>query len=135
MANRLTVTEGIYHMGHDVPTSGTYATFSRQLEGNDQPYIRRLTVGRDWQPVDFGWIGERVGMLSISNEEGKFLQRNPTEEEKKALAAMVIEVTVSGDADWLILPGETMRGTPAKKNIRVRCQGGDAKVVVTVIPW
>jgi len=129
---QITVVEGVYHMGVDVPTSGVDNRFSRQVESDEQPYSRRYTIGDNWTNLDFGWI-ERPGMLVISNEEGKFLQRNPTDEEKKDIAGRIVEI--AGTPPWLILPGESFRGVPAATPVQVICRKGSAKIVVTVMPW
>jgi hypothetical protein len=128
---RVTVVEGVYHMGVDVPTTVTENRFSRDVESDEQPYIRRFTVGSDWVQLDTGWV-DAIGMLVISNEEGRVFQRIPTKEEREETMRRVVEV--AGTPPWLILPTESMRGLPANRSVRMRCLHGEARVVVTVVP-
>lgn len=134
--DRITVVELISHqrvtLGERSPPVDS--KYWRELKHSDQPYQRSYTVTEDSKPLDIGWAREwpnGIGMIHIANIEGAFSQTIPTQAEKDALAVRIVEV----GSDWLIYPGESMRGVPSSPNIlNVRCRSGSAKITVTVYP-
>ena len=143
--DRLTVVESVYHQPFGESPVEIPSRFSRNLKTREQVYSRRLTATEDWQSLECGWLGNAVGMLVISNDEGKNQQANPTDEERKALAAKVLELCHSDASrtmhsparrgEWLIPPGESMRGCPvAAQQLLIRCQSGAAKFTLHLIP-
>lgn len=111
---RIAVVEYVYHQQPDVQPTVTESRFSRWLESQEQPYLRRLTLDQTWRELDFGWL-KQSGMLVLKNEEGRF-HVQPTKDEREDMAARIIEVA-------LFLPGEkndgsrTMHDTPLRKAI------------------
>lgn len=143
--DRLTVVESVYHQPFGEDPVEIPSRFSRNLKTREQLYCRRLVATEKWEPLDCGWLGNAVGMLVVSNNEGKNQQVNPTNEEREVLAAKVLELFCSqGDrtmlsaarqAHWLVPPGESMRGCPAAaQKIHIRCQSGTAKFTLHLIP-
>lgn len=133
--SRLTVVETIYHQDADGQPTAVEANYARWLASDEHPFQRRLKVGEEWQRLETGWL-EDVSLLVLTNEEGKGLQTIPTDEERVALAARIVEVGTPGsEADWLILPGESLRGRPAAmRQLRFRCRAGTARCVLTLFP-
>lgn len=142
--DRLTVVETVYHQPWGEEPVAVESRFSRDLQTRNQLFERRCRVGEDWQPLECGWLGE-AGMLVIENREGRFLQRVPTDEEREAAAAKVLEVGWEPDgatmhdppatAQWIIPPGESIRGQPATlKSLRLRCRSGECRFTVYLLP-
>lgn len=138
-AGHLSVVEQLYHEAPDHPTPHGHQ-FSRRLETDEQAYSRTLKVGPDWRPLDCGWV-RKVGMLLLVNAEGRFRTVQPTEGERAEAAGRVVEVAflsaLGGDLQpaLLLRPGESQRYEPADAGaIRLRCRGGMARVLLTLIP-
>lgn len=131
-------------------------SYSRQLTTTEQPYLRKLTIGSQWVPLDKGWLNQ-ASLLDISNEEGKHLQVNPEDWEALAIKGRVVEVACipmfaesavkhrdmhSPDilvpelvADWLVPPRESIRVIPTDlSRVRLRCQNGEARCVLSIFP-
>jgi len=144
VGDRLTVVETVYHQPEGEEPTAVESRYSRRLLTNEQLFQRRCRAGAQWQPLDTGWV-DAAGLLVIENREGRFLQRRPTDAERLEAAARILEITVERDStmhaaplepDWFVLPGESMRGHPAKlANLRVRCQAdGGARFTVSIVP-
>ena len=138
--DRLTVRETVYHhpFGHNPQAIET--RFSHELETTEQLYERHLQVTEEWQPLDCGWLKDKVGMLVIQNDEGHFLYVNPTDEEREAAANRTVEVAYKKPEQscsncWLIPPGESMRARPSHASeLAIRCQSGVAEITLYLIP-
>lgn len=133
--DRLTVVENVYHQAISDGQGPTQfeSRYSRELDTKEQVYQRRTKVGEDWEPLDFGWI-EKVGLLLIRNEEGKFTEI-PTDEENQRTQRKILEVAYCSEGSgWLIPVGESMRGIPTSKLARIRSHSGVTRYTITVIP-
>jgi hypothetical protein len=125
--------------------------FSKATATDEQPFgPRRLTIGRVWTHLELGWVNP-ASMVSIKNVTGDDLAAYPTKEEKEAIAEAILELALEPLEDktrtmhsppkqqpegaWVILPGESFRGTPKhSKRILIRSLGGDAEAVITAFP-
>lgn len=138
--NRVTVVEQLYHRAFGDQPVQFESRWSRELNSSEQAYERRLTIGDQWEDFDAGWI-KRVGMFAIRNEEGRNLQRIPTEEERDKINEKVVEIFFVSEgtsapfpeAHLFVYPGETAKGCPAVK-MKVRCRSGSARCTVFIIP-
>lgn len=132
---RMTVVETVYHADARGPTDLPGLGFSRALSSDEQPYLRRIAVGEEWQPLDVGWVHHPAHVV-VKNHAGEGLQRVPTNEQRAEIAAKVVLLAFSEhDAGaWVIPPGESFRGTPSTPRMLIRCMNGEAKVTVLVIP-
>lgn len=146
--DRLVVVESVYHQPVGKEAKLIASRFSRELSSDEQPYQRELKASERWEPLDNGWI-DKAGMLVIRNNEGQFLQTQPTEEERQEVAERVLEIccedrdALSVDNDfpislfpqWWILPGESMRACPADLgSIYIRCRSGTAQFTLDLLP-
>jgi len=134
--NRMTVVERVHHQIPGSEPGSVESTFSRELESDEQPYLRFAKAAEDWQPLDLGWV-EQVGMLCISNDEGRNLSVVPTDDEKAETAKKILEITynVNGEECWIVLPKESMRANPSHpKNLFIRSQHGTVRITIYVIP-
>ena len=108
------------------------------LQTVEDPYDRHQRFGEDWQPIEVGWI-EGASIVYLFNTEGGGFQRIPTEEEKAAVTARIIEVAVGNDpypTPFLLLPpGRRQSFLPADiKRLVARCQKGIAKCRIVILP-
>jgi hypothetical protein len=140
--DRITVVEMVYHRS----ASGgepfvSDSRFSRELGTYEQVYERKhLPVEEGWQKVSLGWV-KTCGMLVILNEEGRFSQRNPTDEERSRAKGKVLEVCYgpipegANPRPWLVPAGETMRVVPVGvDDLFIRCRSGRAYYTVRAFP-
>jgi len=147
----LTVVETIYHQSWGEGPTAYPTSFMRELSVQEQPYFRKIKVGERWQPLDLGWFKDRpqdVGMIQLVNDEGTFAQTQPTDEERAAADAKVIDVVTDivdagplagilakDSFSWQIPPRESFRGNPTNaKQLWVRCRSGVARATVNVYP-
>lgn len=144
--DRVTVKETVYHQQHGRNPQVIESKFCHDLETTEQLYERHLQVTEEWQPLDCGWLKDKVGMLIIQNDEGQFLSVNPSEEERLAAAKKTVEIKYDRYRPkhiavndfyscWLIPPGESMRARPSHASgLSIRCQSGVAEITLYLIP-
>jgi hypothetical protein len=136
---RLTVSEHISYQplniaGQDVSPP----PFCQLLTTEEQVWRRIVVVTSEWTPVPLGWLdGQPVSMIILKNEEGQFFQVQPTQEERDAAAARIIEVGVEYDGKihpfTIVRPHMNARFEPVGP-IHIRCQTDHAKVNIIGVP-
>lgn len=134
--DQLTVVETVYHLASGEEPTAAEVRFVRELETVEQPYVRKLVIGEEWQPLDFGWVKD-IGMFVLRNDEGAGLQTMPTDEERAAIMAKVLELGTAAwdNCRWLIFPQDAFRATPKViEGLVVRCLSGKAKATIYVYP-
>lgn len=136
---RITVVESVYYSDQEHDPIGVESRFSRAVS-NEQVYIRHCVATEEWQKLDCGWLSENVGMLCIKNE-GTTRQTNPTDEERAEDDKKVLKIGYTQEPDdepngfWLVPPGESFRGYPQwPSDLRIKCQSGEVKFIVSVYP-
>ncbi len=136
---RLTIVETVSYQPPNRQASQVSSGFSRDLETYEQPYEREMVATEEWQPLinEQCWVKE-CSLVHVTNEEGRYLQVNPSEEEQEATAAKVLEISF-GTANllghWEVRPGEAFRGTPSHpKALFIRCRSGEACFTLHVFP-
>ena len=140
MPDLLTVVERVTHRPNGAQATQNERSYTLKLATREQPYERRCEATPQWQPLEFGWLRhESVGMLYVINDEGKFHQRNPTEEERRAVEALVLEVGIDTAPIRRIsyVPvGATVRLFPVAGDgqLMLRCQSGVAKYTLVAYP-
>ncbi len=142
---RLTVVSHVYHQPADSSPSDTPVQYSQAIESEEEPWRRWFNAREEWQPLQCGWV-EQASLLILCNDEGKWLQRNPTAEERAAVEAKVVELGIGDDPGGPVIiedtlpfaevhPGRGCQFTPtAASRIYVRCRRGNARCVLTLIP-
>lgn len=136
---RLTIVETVYYQTPNTPASQVSSSFMRSLETHEQPYERKMVATEEWQPLinEQCWVKE-CSLILVTNEEGRYLQVNPTEEEREATAAKVLEISfdiTNLTGDWEVPPGETFRGNPRHPQaLFIRCRSGEARFTLHVFP-
>jgi len=138
-ADTLTVVEVVYHQQFGEQPTSIEHRFDRQLATSEQPYQRRLRASEEWLPLPTGWLpASAVGMMVISNDEGRGLALQPSSEEKEEIAGKILEVSYNSAGDggkWLIHPGETMRGYPDDAGgLYIRCRRDTARFTLYLYP-
>lgn len=135
--DKLTIVESIYHQPFGEQPTQVENRFEQILSSSEQPYQRKLKATEEWQQLDFGWL-ESVGMILIVNTEGKFLQLQPTEEEKEETAKKVLELCYRISVcpfGWSILPGASFRGQPNDPTtLHIRSQSGVTRFMLYAWP-
>lgn len=128
----LTVVETVYYQPLDEQPTAVESRFMHPLDSDAEPVVRKLEVTEAWQTLDVGGLAG-AAVFVVANEEGQFRRIRPTEEERQAAAARIVEVGRGGTADWLIPPGASMRGIAAQPGqLQVRCQAGTARCTLTL---
>lgn len=132
MRPRVIVVEQVTYQGGEPTLGFSQPPYSRDVQSDEQPYQRVMTIGEEWQLLDFGWIKDNCGMLLVANKRP---QRStyPTPDEARAVEDAVIEFTVGGLVFGYVPVGEDCRICPVGQ-WQVRCRKGKAQIVVTAIP-
>lgn len=134
--SRITVVEQVYHQVSGDQPHLVESKFSRELESDEQPYERHLKVGEEPELLDCGWV-KKASQLLIINEEGRFLQTQPTEAEREELQLKVLEVyfgKLSIDS-WIVPPGESMRACPSSLvGVYLRSRSGILRLTLHALP-
>jgi hypothetical protein len=132
----LTVVETVYHQQlGDQPLPVT-TRFVRNLSSQEQPYVRKLTLGPEWVPLDTGWITE-ASYVIIANEGNGPITKNPTDEQIQEEANRLIDISFMGEDPhpcMTIPSGESLRMCPVDLTmIKIRCLV-TARCRITVFP-
>jgi hypothetical protein len=153
--SRIGVVESVYcQQPGDNPISAE-SRFSRWLNTDEQPYSRKIKVTEEWQPLDWGWL-KKASMLVVVNEEGRFLQVQPTPQERCDAISKVVEIGIAVCLDGgtlnipfaEILPRESSRFSPCKSieaglvlccrhgeaSLVLRCRHGEARCSIMLFP-
>lgn len=121
------------------PMQESYA-YHELMDSDEDCYVRKLTIEQAWVKLDLGFIKpEGVRMIILENRTGNDLKKNPTEEEKAAIAKTILQVSVSDDAvwkpDWTVSPSQFFCGSPANPEIiKIRSAGGPLKLHMCIVP-
>lgn len=129
---------------------------SRLTLTDEQPWPpRKFTVGGEWQALDCGWLADGASRFMLENRGAGPRQTLPTKEERDADLARVVEVglwicppddpgrTMHSPPRWepfvqpfaMVRPGDCPDFEPScLPLLRVRCQSGTAKCVLTLFP-
>jgi len=131
---RVTVVEHVYHQLPDEQPLEIEARFSRYLDSDEQLYTRRLKLSTEWELLDTGWV-HKPSTIVLRNEEGKFTQVKPTDEERAEATKHVVEVRVGdeGEAQWYVPCGESFRGSPSRP-VYVRSRVPHTRATIWAIP-
>ena len=150
LRSRLTVVEQISYQGGCDPGVAYRYQRSLALRTEDSPLFRRLVVGPNWTQLDLGGIDEPI-LVRLENEEGEDQRVIPTDDERAAIAARIVEVGVRTDPFFrlgdpavaasvaplaLAPPGESLRFQPhpdTVSRLTVRCQSGTARCRLLVV--
>lgn len=137
--SRLSVTEVVYHFVPGQTPASLPSRVNRRLLSDEQPWVRRLQVGDQWQRLEAGWV-ERCSFLRVANEEGAELSKPQRAAAAEHLAARTVELGRGPTADAVevedeIPAGESVRRLPPSlKCLWLRCRTGRAAVTVVAVP-
>lgn len=138
--SRITVVENVvWHKLGESPMSieTRYERISRDVKGRPTN-LDPIVIGPEWTALDLsGW--DRIALLIVANEEGRFSLR-PTPEQLRDAMARIVEVGFADEIDgpkkrlW-VYPTETERfHFPDPSQVRFRCASGSATIHVSVVP-
>lgn len=134
--SRIEVVEQIYLMQPREMPAGVENRWGRWLDTpEEQVFTRTCQVGEEFAPLETGWV-EAASLVIVTNVPTRF-QVMPTEAERAAADARVVELTCGEEPEWVLLPGETFRGSPspaALGRLCVRCRQGKCKITVRAYP-
>lgn len=133
--DRLNVLLQVHHEHCCVDPVSAQCKFVALLEQMEEPFKRLLKIGKDWQPLEYGWIDPKqsgyVVLLNLSGHKHRLV--NPTLKEKKLDQKMIIELGVELESEVcpyaIVRPGRVafLEMIDIEK-MRVRCSA--AKPVV-----
>lgn len=136
--DRLTVLNKVYHSTRGQSPRLFDHGYSVPLLGEEhQPYERQGYAIESWEHLDLGWMNnENAGLLVIINNEGKFLDRYPTDEERENSAKRVLELGYSNSSPrWLIPPQCQMQAWPSEiEDLCIRSSFEQARFTLLVFP-
>lgn len=66
---RITVMETIFYQRPGEQPSSVRTRFHKRCKNSEQEYKRELSLTEVWTPLEYGWIGESPGMVTINNLE------------------------------------------------------------------
>jgi hypothetical protein len=133
--------EHLYHARPNQPPSSAVTalttTAQRYLYSEDQPYLRQLLVGPEWERLDTGWV-KAPGLIHLRNEEEP-APTTPTGEPLPGAEPKVVELGVLVNGSYrpvaLVHPLFSQRVDPPPDQVYgLRCPTGRAQVTLTVLP-
>lgn len=150
--NRITVVENVYHQvlsRLEQPTQYGPKPFTIDVETDEQTCPRRSIVTEEWSELDLGWV-KQAKMLTIWNDEGKFLNVIPSAVDVALAAKKVLEIALAPtdaskidqdsprialEAFGVVYPQSSIRLFPSdSRRLRVRCQSGTCALLVVAFP-
>lgn len=141
---RMSIVENVYHSIPGQGTSGPGASrFYRYLNSDEEAYDRTLRVGKEWQPIDIGWLKDKdVACVRIGNKNTRVPSKKPTLEQIDADNAKILEIGIEDIHTGVItvfseIPvNEDMRVSNPKilEFMRIRCKTGDTKYSIYLVP-
>lgn len=130
---RLVVVEQVHHQERGAQPTSLDTRYAVELSSEEQPYLRRLSVGEELSRMDFGWAREPA--LLVLRHERPARSVHPGAEESAADEARRVEVLVGDRAFAVVRPGCSLRLEPsAGAELNVRCTQGAAKCTLMVVP-
>jgi len=145
LQGRVVVVESIYHQPANDQPKVVDNSYLCRIDSDEQAYgPRRAEVGEAWQPLDVGWI-KCASVMAIRNEEGKFTQTIPTEDQIAEAEAKVIEVGIQDGVPGpmsskvfsfaVLSTQQSLRIPPSNlSNYRIRCVKGTARYSISLFP-
>jgi len=124
---RITVVEHIYHQCIETDPFSVTSGFTRHTQIKEQPYSRKCVANEGWSNLDFGWMKDLMGMIVLVNET----KADPFQSSSK-----ILELAFANNPDdcWVILAGESFRGSPSNNDLIVRCRSGDCRYTIHCLP-
>lgn len=121
----------LYHQIEGEEAWSQESRMTKSLKSSEQPYVRKLVIGKDWVPLETGWIGDKCSLLVIENRERG---------DRK-----LVELTNSISEDpvgqehapftWMVHPGDHFSGTPRSlRALFIRSVEGEAKITIIIFP-
>lgn len=146
---RIVVVEKVYHQQDPDPATIVESLFSRFLDSDDSPIIKRTRVGDSWVPLcPKGYDGSTASCIVVQNMEGRFNLAQPTDAERKEASSRYLEVGICTGRTTMLLtvtetvvpfsyirPGESIRLSPREiSELRIRCISGQARYSIAIFP-
>lgn len=135
MGGRITVVESVYYALDGRDPVECHGEYSAKTMSDQQPYVKQITVGEDWMPIDLGWL-RSVGEIHVANRAGTGLQKVPTDAERAVTNAKVLQIAGYGNVPIaLARAGRTARFEPCDATtLKIRCLCGETECIVSLFP-
>ncbi len=91
---RLTVVGSVSHQIPGRQPTHIPLRYCCSLNTVEQPFIRQGTATKEWTKLERGWIKEGASLLLLTNDEGIFSQKIPTDEEKERVNGLTLELGI-----------------------------------------
>lgn len=153
MQTRVTLMTKMYHQLPDFDATSPQTTpYVELMENEEQPYQRRLKVGEEWVPIDFGWTAESgCAFIHIINEYRVRRRVTPMPEVKqedllhvleigKAIKGLVLSPNAQDGVEYVepmfaLYVGQPITLSPlGQLQYRIRSRYGDGHYSVFCIP-
>ena len=140
--DRLTLQVTVNHLRHGDAPFGVNFVGKKLLETKEEAVSREVSVGPEWQNLiellkNKSWLDyDQIGLVVLSNLEGKNLTRQPDKAEAELIAQRVVHLTLDGSfSSLLVLPGWAQPIMPSHPaNVLLRCPHGPAKCRLFLYP-
>lgn len=133
MPSKLTVVQTVYYQPQGRKAVSTSTRHSRLLGGSEDPYSRHLSLGKNWEKVDLGWV-KTPGICVLTNRtKGEILEIGVCTGgmEKIESGAFIQGWTLPL---FLVHPDDSFRYTPAPGvELYIRFRDGVGEVSVTAV--
>lgn len=134
MRPRLTVVQTVYFAVPNEHPMSVDSRYNCEVDSQEQPWMRRLTIGEEWAPLEGCWL-KQCSELVLINEEGKSFLVQPTEAERADIRLREILVRMGGTLVSTVRPGRSVRLAPPDiADVLVRCLHKGAKATIVVFP-
>jgi hypothetical protein len=135
---RVTVMLKAHHVGIGLPTTSKDLSFDDPCaQDGQQVWDRRFPVGNEWKPLaDGSWV-ENPGVIVVQNLTAPPRHVQPTEEQKAAADAAVLQVASGTDGRGMLTVHRGRFVLIDVANLSewlIRCAEGEALAGVTVYP-
>lgn len=134
--DKITIIEIVYYRRYAQQPTCVEARYTLPRDSeNQQPYVRtNVEASEEWKELDTGWVDE-VGMIFVRNDTGKALQVIPSDEEKQALTAQIIELSFDRSSEHAILvPPKAGQKIIPSGPLFIRSQSGTPSYLLQVMP-
>jgi hypothetical protein len=139
-ADRITAQFHCHHEHLGSPPVSCGGNFASMLETCEQPYVRRVKLGENWEPLDTGWLARKpVSLICLRNVTRiSSPHQVPSQEDLKDLSERVILLKCGpGVSEWQIKPGRFFVAEPAEMKlaaINVRSAFVSSDLEITIFP-
>ena len=133
--DRITAQFNLYYEQQEFSPTQITTSFSTIIpKSEEQVYVRRIKIQQDWMDLDFGWVKKSGAFLVENRKTISSIRLSKEEEKKNAKSVLRIRKKEEKGEGWPVNLGGFFFVFSSEQNVEVRCEEGEATVVVHVIP-